>query len=113
MLKGSHVFNIRGSSGVLSNVQLAKIAVNAMARLNEQDKRRIYVVRKTVEDTKLGSWADCETIYNLLSEKSRSQDALSAAYRQLDKDEMSKITCTSEWNNTRVQIREWLYNVRV
>jgi hypothetical protein len=60
-----------------------------MVRLNEQDKQRIYVIRKTAEDIKLGSWADCETIYNLLSEESRTQDTLSKAYKQLDKAEMN------------------------
>lgn len=84
-----------------------------MARLSEQDKQRIYVIRKTVEDAKLGSWADCETIYNLLSEESRSQDALSAAYRLLDKSEMSTITCTPGWDATRVHVRQWLHNVRL
>ncbi|KAF3031458.1 hypothetical protein E8E12_001486 [Didymella heteroderae] len=94
----------------LSITQIARIAANIMVRLNEQDRRRIYVVRKTAEDIKLGSWADCETINNLLSEESRSQDALSAVYRQLDKAEMGRVTGTPEWNATRVQVRQWLYN---
>jgi hypothetical protein len=84
-----------------------------MVRLNEQDKQRIYVIRKTAEDIKLGSWADCETIYNLLSEESRTQDTLSKAYKQLDKAEMDRATCTPEWNATRVQVRQWLRDVRL
>ena len=97
----------------LSITQIARIAANIMVRLDEQDKRRIYVIRKTADDIKLGSWADCETIYNFLSEESRSQDALSAIYRQLDKAKMSRATSTPEWNATRVQVRQWLYNVRL
>lgn len=61
---------------------------------------------------KLGSWTDCETIYNLLSEQSRSQDALSSLYRKLDKAEMEKVTRTPGWNATREQTRQWLYSVR-
>lgn len=83
-----------------------------MVRFNEQDKQRIYVVRRTAEQTKLGSWADCETIYNVLSEQSRSQDALSALYRQLDKAKMERVTCTPGWNATREQVKQWLYSVR-
>lgn len=84
-----------------------------MVRLEEQDKQRIYVIRKTAEDIKLGSWADCQTIYNLLSEESRTQDTLSKAYRQLDKAEMGRATRTPEWNATRVQVRQWLRDVRL
>ena len=105
--------HMRALTYTLSITQIARIAANIMVRLDEQDKRRIYVIRRTADDIKLGSWADCETIYNFLSEESRSQDALSAIYRQLDKAKMSRATSTPEWNATRVQVRQWLYNVRL
>jgi hypothetical protein len=82
-----------------------------MVKFDELEKQRIYVIRSTIEEGRYGSWADCEKIYNNLSDRNRVQDSLIRVYRDLDKAEMERLTCTPEWNALREQIRQRLHNV--
>jgi hypothetical protein len=82
-----------------------------MVRYEEREKQRIYVIRSTIEEHTRGSWADCERIYNDLSDRSRTQDSLIRVYKDLDKDEMRRLTRTTEWDALRDQIKRRLHNV--
>lgn len=82
-----------------------------MPRFTEKDKQRIYVIRSTIEESRHGTWADCERIFNHHSNQRRAQDSLMKVYRELNKADMLRVTCTEEWNVLREEIRQWLHEV--
>jgi hypothetical protein len=56
----------------------------------KQDEYLLYIVRSTAEQLKIGTWADCEKIFNRLATCPRTEDGLKYKYKVMKKAVIKK-----------------------
>jgi hypothetical protein len=81
----------------------AQLSANTMANgKHPKDQRKletdslIYLIRKVVNKTNIGTWEDTTAVYNRLTGQTRSHDGVKSRYQLLEKDVKTRTAVEEE-----------------
>jgi hypothetical protein len=79
-----------------------------MRRFTKQDENLLYIVRSTAEQLEIGTWADCEKIYNQLATYLRTEDGLRYKYKVMEKAVIKNRVSSTQWNAKKKEVKSLL-----